>query len=838
MATGFDPSGDLGGGDTLRSLRPGEKVLGRYRLSHMLGRGGMGVVWLARDEELGRDLAIKFLPEVVALDPEAVADLKRETNRCLDLTHPNIVRIYDFVQADGMAGITMEVVNGPTLAKLKSDQPNRCFSVAQITPWVSHLCDALTYAHERAKVVHRDLKPANLMLTQEGELKVTDFGISQSVSDTVSRVSQHRGSSGTPVYMSPQQMNGERADIQDDVYLFGATLYDLLTGKPPFYTGNILHQVENVVPPPMTARREELGNAGDPIPPQWEETIAACLSKERSARPQNIEEVARRLGLRAEPVTAPVELPPPPKKSALPWIVGLVALLLLGVGAGLYLAGRGDSRSATTAPPIVKKGAVMVRTDPSSATVSLGADTLTAPATFKEVPPGKYPLKVVLDGYATLSREITVPAGELTDLGVLRLERAQGHLRVEATPNEVQYEVRFEGKTIEAGKVPSTLSNVPVGDYHIRFTLPGWPDQEVTARVVEGGKAMAKHAFLKGSVRIESEPAGAEVVADGKVLGVTPITLPDIMPGHAAFALRMAGHNPARVEGELLPGGQLDLHSRLRPIERPTPGTPWTNSLGMKFVPVGKVLFCIWEARVADFSAFVAATGYDATAGAHTVTAAGPEQRGNTWRNPGFDQGPNHPVVSVSLEDAMHFCKWLGDQEQAQNLLEKKMHYRLPTDAEWSSAAGGASYAWGDAWPPPENSANVAGAEVAPQGGTFAGTLPVIGYSDRFPRTAPVGSFPPNAQGIHDLGGNVWEWCMDAFRSEMNSQAFYTKFPQFQQRVLDMRKRNLDPGVVRGGAWSESVPEFLEIRHRSFGSPQGRVDTRGFRVVLAFEPLQ
>ena len=275
-------------GLTSRGLREGQKVFSsRYTLVRVLGRGGMGVVWLARDEKLGRQAALKFLPELLVHDRLALDELKRETSRCLELTHPHIVRIYDFVEDEprSLACIAMEYVDGDNLSAMRLEKPHRHFEVDDIRAWIGHLCDALAYAHERAQVVHRDLKPANLMLNSRGELKVTDFGIARSLLDSVTRVSGARsGASGTIAYMSPQQALGERTSPLDDVYAVGATTYDLLTGKPPFFSGEILAQLREKVPPPMTARREEFRSAGAPIPREWEENRRS-LPRQESRRP-------------------------------------------------------------------------------------------------------------------------------------------------------------------------------------------------------------------------------------------------------------------------------------------------------------------------------------------------------------------------------------------------------------------------------------------------------------------------------------------------------------------------------------------------------------------------
>src|SRR2546421_2503498 len=159
---------------TLREFAGGQKLFGRYTLIKILGRGGMGIVWLARDEELERDVALKFLPDVIVHDRSLLSELKRETKRSLELTHKNIVRIHDFVFDQTTACISMEYVDGDTLANLRSEKKQKVFEPDDIADWTGQLCDALDYAHNRARIVHRDLKPANLMINQRGDLKISD----------------------------------------------------------------------------------------------------------------------------------------------------------------------------------------------------------------------------------------------------------------------------------------------------------------------------------------------------------------------------------------------------------------------------------------------------------------------------------------------------------------------------------------------------------------------------------------------------------------------------------------------------------------------------------------
>src|SRR6266436_201935 len=233
-------------------------VFGRYTLVKVLGRGGMGIVWLARDEELERDVALKFLPELMVQDHAAFDQLRRETRRCLELTHPHIVRIHDFIRDERSGCISMEYIDGETLSNLRAEKEQKVFEPNEIAPWISQLCDALDYAHNRRNVIHCDLKPANLMVNQRGNLKISDFGIARSLTESVSRLTIEQGRSGTLIYMSPQQLNGERCTHLDDIYSLSASIYESLTGKPPFYSGNIDRQICERVAPSMTERRKEL----------------------------------------------------------------------------------------------------------------------------------------------------------------------------------------------------------------------------------------------------------------------------------------------------------------------------------------------------------------------------------------------------------------------------------------------------------------------------------------------------------------------------------------------------------------------------------------------------
>jgi formylglycine-generating enzyme required for sulfatase activity/serine/threonine protein kinase len=224
--------------------------------------------------------------------------------------------------------------------------------------------------------------------------------------------------------------------------------------------------------------------------------------------------------------------------------------------------------------------------------------------------------------------------------------------------------------------------------------------------------------------------------------------------------------------------------------KKTTKESPFENSLGMKFVPVPgtDVLFSILDTQVKDYAAFVSAAGYDA---------------GASWKAPGFAQTPNDPVVYVSWNDAKEFCEWLSKKEG--------MKYRLPTDAEWSVAAGSGKYPWGNEWPPPKGAGN------------YDPSLEV----DSYIKTSPCGNLKPNRHGLYDMGGNVWQWCEDWYRASMNDSALLEKHPELKDDGGGQSFR-----VLRGASWHSALLGNLLSSTRNNDSPNLRDNTSGFRCVL------
>ena len=271
------------------TLKAGTK-LGTYEVVALLGAGGMGEVYRARDTKLGRDVAIKVLPESFATNEERPARFEREAHLLASLNHPGIATIYGLEEADGVRFLAMELVEGDTLAERIA---HGAVSWDDALPWFEQMADALHAAHEKG-IVHRDLKPANVMLTAEGRVKILDFGLAKALhptadeggasqSPTLTKDTALGAIVGTAAYMSPEQARGKQVDKRTDVWAFGCVVYEVLTGRKAFVGETVSDTIAAIL-----EREPDWDRLPASLPENVRVLVRRCLKKDATARLHDI----------------------------------------------------------------------------------------------------------------------------------------------------------------------------------------------------------------------------------------------------------------------------------------------------------------------------------------------------------------------------------------------------------------------------------------------------------------------------------------------------------------------------------------------------------------------
>ncbi len=515
-------------------------LAGRYELVTVVGRGGMGTVYRARDLLLDRVVAVKLLPEHLAeRDPTSVARFEREARAAGALNNPAVVTVYDAGVDDTSRFIVMELVDGRSLEAILRDdgplEPARAMRIA------ARVADALAAAHA-AGIVHRDIKPANVMLTNDGSVKVLDFGIARAIDATT--LTHAASVVGTAAYMSPEQARGEPADERSDIYALGCVLYALLTGHPPF-TGEgaaaILHQHATVAPPSPRAENPQ-------VPAELDSFVMQMLAKSGEQRPRTAVRVSDRLSSLAaadetEPTvvagTAPTAVMSPapavtsttarmrPRSGPLPHpragepnrrrllIAAALAAAIVVVAIVLLTSHAGSAPKASTTPSGAADSGRTTSTNRATTTETTTAQTTSAVTT------------------TTAGSAATQPAAPATVSGTA------GALTALATRDTQSGTIDQQAaQQIESG-LTNVLNSYEMGNTKNAQQQLGNLSQQVTMLEAQGHiERAAAPALNQALAHLSTALASAPTVTTKSPGGPTPAPGPG--PGHSAQA---PGHN-------------------------------------------------------------------------------------------------------------------------------------------------------------------------------------------------------------------------------------------------------------------------------------------------------
>jgi eukaryotic-like serine/threonine-protein kinase len=549
----------------------------RYRLERKIGSGGMADVYLAVDESLGRQVAIKILSDRYASDAGFVERFRREASAAASLNHPNIVSVYDRGEAEGTYYIAMEFLDGPTL---KDEITRRApLPEAEAIGYATQALDALDFAHRRG-VIHRDVKPHNMVMNEDGRLKVTDFGIARA--GNAQQMTEVGSIVGTAQYLSPEQARGHSVGPQSDIYSMGIVLYEMLTGELPFTGGSAVEiamkQVSDT-PPPLHEQNRL-------VSPAMEQVVMRALAKDPALRYPSARAMAdelRRVGrggaassetvqatrvisaaeaARAESATnvlrpaPPAEPPAGPKRSAWPWVL-VVVLLLVAAGIGYFVYQELSGGNSVTVPAAGVRGATCAQAVQRLRSVGLQASK---------------PCRTVKTSSAAENGKVvkTDPAiGSSVDKGsqVTVFVGSVGAVKLPSLAGESQQDAvtKIEGLGLPTPKIQSVdspleaaglvVSTAPAGGQ----TIPG--DKVVTVKVASGfvlvpdvtgqSYADAQHALRRQKLVPSEQQESSTTVPQGQVISTSIVSGTRVNQGTQISVQVSSGPAPQQVPNQV-----------------------------------------------------------------------------------------------------------------------------------------------------------------------------------------------------------------------------------------------------------------------------------------------
>lgn len=835
-----------------------QPVVPDHTILREIGTGAYGEVWLARSMT-GAYRAVKVVwaedfptHELFFREFEGILNYEPVARGLAGMVHilhvgrhggefPHYYYVMELAD-DAYTGAHIDPQNyvPRTLQSDRNLYGNRPMPLDYVLEAGCQLARALVGLHA-VELTHRDVKPANVVFLN-GRLKLADPGLVAGA--------EQRAFVGTEGYVPPEGPGTPRADV----YALAKMLYEMATGRDRMSFPELPDELPEGTDHRRWLRFNELiCRAAEPVVSRRSIVTAQAFAEQlealRDALPQRRRRPApRRLGRVALWGALPLVL-----CGGLWWLLpqDMPARLHKAVAA---LRGQGETPAAVPPPAADGQGLLFIGSSPA------GASIYTAQGEYvDETPYGPVPVEagkrlsfiIRKDGYADACESGTAESGKLLSLGgELRPYRPP---RLGETWRDAQGTEYTPAGGIHEARTPVTAAQFREFLQHAGEDVPPQPRYEteggrlyttqecisafalwLTRRCEAEGSIGMDHALVaqpvagsgrgadmcayrlrtmlmeKTPVTIYTNPAGATVNLNGRPLGVTPMQDVRIPLAPYYLEIRMPGYRTERRSG--LSPKDLVLNLMLQPSSTVVFGTVWVNSLGMRLQPLTPTLMAAaTEVRVSDYRAFC-----DATAAA--MPAAPP-----------FPRNEHHPVTGVSRTEAEAFAKWLTAKERAAGMIGAADTYRLPTDAEWSAMAGskeeqgdspyerqrlavgaGMEYPWGGTWPPARATGNFADMCAVPP---LRMEHVIQDYYDEFPYTAPVGSFAPNALGLHDLAGNVQEWVSGDYGGP-----------------ADFRFRRY--GVTRGGDYTSFRPGQLSLHARTPHPAGAHLPTIGFRVVL------